>query len=294
MNLHAPLPISDELAPGYTRARGHANRDFAFNFRDAQGAPSRDGNRYHSAVDWFAPGSHVVESPIAGVVFDARKGTRWSGPVFGGVLGIERADGLCVVMRHVEPVVGVGAAVGSGQRVATVSPWSDGWPHAHVEVWRSRSGGYTHENMLDPQACGWVSGLTDAPPADEPPAPTAYAFEELPHDGEGGHGGPRILGQSHGYEDTAAGRARAGAVAAANRLLGRPCSTMRGRLGDGGFRIFALWWAPGTHAAGLAGVRFGPWTSEAGRDRTREAREANTGRTMRPFRGRASLYPYLS
>lgn len=294
MRLHAPLPISDALAPSYTRARGHANRDFAFRFRDAQGACCYLGAKVHSAVDWFAPGSHALVAPVTGRVFDARRGTRWSGPVYGGVLGIERADGICVVMRHVEPSVVVGQVVVAGQRVGSVSPWSDGWSHAHVEVWRSRAGGYSHANMLDPQSIDWVFGLIDPAPLDEPPAPIAYSFEEVPHDGKGGHGGPRIIGQAHGYADNAAGRARAAAVATANRVLGRPCSTMRGRLNEEPFRIFALWWAPGTHAAGLAGVRFGPWLSAAGRTRTRKAREANTGRTMREFRGRASLYPYLS
>ena len=40
--------------------------------------------------------------------------------------------------------------VSAGERVATVTAWRDGPSHAHIEIWRTLSGGYDFENMLDP------------------------------------------------------------------------------------------------------------------------------------------------
>jgi hypothetical protein len=54
------------------------------------------------------------------------------------------------VLRHVVPRVSVDQRVGAGQLVATVVPWRSGPPHVHIELWKSLSGGYRFENMIDP------------------------------------------------------------------------------------------------------------------------------------------------
>ena len=38
----------------------------------------------------------------------------------------------------------------AGQVVARVTPWRDGAPHAHIEVWKSRDADYRFEFMEDP------------------------------------------------------------------------------------------------------------------------------------------------
>ena len=38
----------------------------------------------------------------------------------------------------------------NGQKIASVSAWTGGSTHAHIEHWKSLSGGYRYENMLDP------------------------------------------------------------------------------------------------------------------------------------------------
>ena len=38
----------------------------------------------------------------------------------------------------------------AGQVVARVTPWRDGAPHAHIEVWKNRDANYRFERMEDP------------------------------------------------------------------------------------------------------------------------------------------------
>jgi murein DD-endopeptidase MepM/ murein hydrolase activator NlpD len=55
------------------------------------------------------------------------------------------------VFRHCDPArVRVGQRVEAGQVVARVTPWRDGAPHAHIEVWKSRDADYRIEFMEDP------------------------------------------------------------------------------------------------------------------------------------------------
>lgn len=254
--------------PKYLAARGDGNRDYAYSYQDAQGAPDASGRRYHSAVDWFGPADELVCAPLTGRVFDARRSSDRRGPVYGGVLGIERPDGVCVVMRHVNPSCVVGAEVLEGAPCAVVSPWDDGGPHAHVEIWRSRSGGYRHDNMVDPRAVEWAVGEPEGPP------PAVFFFEELPHD-QGGTG-PVVVWH---------GRGSTKAAVALHRARGRICSTIRDAAGIG----YVLWWREGTYPDLPI---FGPWADAGARTSVAHARQANTGRTMRPFRTRAaSLYP---
>lgn len=157
LRAYPPLPVREDWTPAYLSARGDANRDFAFNLRDAQGAPSLDGNRYHSAVDIFAPGGSPVVSPVAGRVYQVDASRGWTGQVFGGVVRILEPSGVLWVLRHVEPCVSVGQEAIAGEAVASVTPWRDGGPHLHLEIWRTPTGGYRHENMIDPREVEWTT-----------------------------------------------------------------------------------------------------------------------------------------
>lgn len=175
MRAVAPLPIRDDWTPSYLRARGTANRDFAFRFADAQGMHSSSGTRYHGGVDWFAPGGTPFRSPQAGVVVEARDSGDTSGPVYGGTVKVRTVDGIVWVARHVNPTVSVGQAVSAGEEIARVTRWSDNptSSHGHVECWRTLGGGYRIENAIDPAGVEWVEGaqLDEAEEAPTPPPP---------------------------------------------------------------------------------------------------------------------------
>lgn len=140
-------------------------QDYAFRYRDPEGAPSADGNRYHSAVDWFttSKGGDPVRAPHDGVIVESRtSGGDTSGQVFGGTLKLQDPTGRVWVFRHVEPAVPFGDRVDRGDIVAHITRWRD-WPggsHAHHEIWRGLGGGYSHENMVDPATVEWDTRLT--------------------------------------------------------------------------------------------------------------------------------------
>lgn len=133
-------PLSTRMSPGSE-----------FGVPDAEGAPNARGQRFHAGKDWFAPARSAVRSPWAGRIVEVKRSRGNSGQVFGGVVKIERADGVVFVARHVDPRgLRVGQRVRPGQVVAGVSPWTGGSPHAHIELWRTLGGGYRYENMIDP------------------------------------------------------------------------------------------------------------------------------------------------
>jgi murein DD-endopeptidase MepM/ murein hydrolase activator NlpD len=272
IRLVSPIPFRENYGPTYTRDRGDRNYDFAFAFRDAQGMPGGPGGaRVHGGIDMFADGGDPVAAPVTGRIVRSEGGGGVVGQVFGGVVAVEAPEGHAVLMRHVNPTVPLGAAVNAGETIATVTPWQSGWPHAHVEVYRFWPAGYDFRNTIDPRAgVEWVSAAEAAPE----PIPD-YFFEELPHT-EGGLG-PAIVW--HGRGSTAA-------AAAFHKLRYRTVSTVRDADGVG----YVLWWLPGTYPGGLP--IFGPWLEDGAREAKATARERNTGRTMRRFRGRIrSLYP---
>ncbi|MEW5855029.1 MAG: peptidoglycan-binding protein [Myxococcota bacterium] len=122
-----------------------------FRVPDAEGAPARNGTRYHAGKDWFAPGGTTVRSPIAGKIVEVRPSSGNSGQVFGGTVKVQGKDGKVWVFRHVNPAnVRVGQRVDAGDPLARVTNWADGPDHTHIELWRSFSGGYRYENMIDP------------------------------------------------------------------------------------------------------------------------------------------------
>jgi murein DD-endopeptidase MepM/ murein hydrolase activator NlpD len=169
MRALCPLPLRDDWTPSYLRARGDGNRDFAFNLRDAEGAPCRAGGKFHSAVDWFAPGETPVKAPVSGTISRVQPSRGNTGQVFGGVVDILEPSGFVWVMRHVEPGVVPGQQVDAGETVAILTPWRDGGPHLHLEIWRTQSGGYWHENMIDPKTVEWVTASTlEKPPPELP------------------------------------------------------------------------------------------------------------------------------
>lgn len=119
---------------------------------DSEGAPDWNGVRHHAGKDWFAPGRSPVRAPVAGRIIEALVRPTTTGQVFGGSVKLEEAHGKRVwVFRHCDPAgVREGQKVDAGQVIAHVTPWLDGAPHAHIEVWKSRDGGYRFENMEDP------------------------------------------------------------------------------------------------------------------------------------------------
>jgi murein DD-endopeptidase MepM/ murein hydrolase activator NlpD len=146
------LPFGARSAAGVVRPLAtQPKHGSEFKIPDAEGAPANDGHRYHAGFDWFSPGGSPVRAPIAGTVVEAKVRKTNTGQIFGGTVKIQGADGKVWVFRHVEPNVAVGAAVKAGQLVATVTPWRDGAPHAHIELWKTLAGGYDFENMEDPR-----------------------------------------------------------------------------------------------------------------------------------------------
>ncbi len=140
--------------PILTTPRGRS----AFRYPDPEGAPDRDGRRYHAALDWFAPGGAPARSAVDGTVVEAHPSRGETGQVFGGTVKVRRAGGPeVVVVRHVDPGVRVGASVKAGQVVAHVTDWADGPDHAHIEIWRTLAGGYYVPNMIDPGTITWTT-----------------------------------------------------------------------------------------------------------------------------------------
>ncbi len=125
-----------------------------FSLADGEGAPDRNGVKHHAGKDWFAPGRSPVRAPVAGKIIQALVRPTTTGQVFGGCVKIESARGKRVwVFRHCDPVkIREGQKVQAGQVVARVTPWRDGAPHAHIEVWKSKDADYRFEFMEDPMS----------------------------------------------------------------------------------------------------------------------------------------------
>jgi murein DD-endopeptidase MepM/ murein hydrolase activator NlpD len=143
-----PFPAENGLARPLASSCGTSSE---FAIGDPEGAPDRNGVRRHAGKDWFAPGRSPVRAPVAGTIVEAKVRPTTTGQVFGGTVKIEANRGKKVwVFRHCDPTVRVGQKVGAGQIVATVTPWRGGAPHAHIELWKSRSANYRYEQMEDP------------------------------------------------------------------------------------------------------------------------------------------------
>lgn len=271
---YPPLPVRDDWAPSYLAGRpGASNRDFAFHLADPEGCYPRPPG-YHGAVDWFAPAGTEVRAPWSGVVTRVLPGGDTSGAVFGGVLDLSEPSGMVWVMRHVQPLLPVGAEVQAGDVVAKVHRWDGGSEHLHLECWRSKAGGYAIGNMIDPQEFTWDASAAGAA---KPPQRAQFWMEELPH--TSGGSGPVVAGS---HPDPAV----ADRFAAKLRRAGAQVSTVDAI--DG--RRYVLTWAAGTYGERF---RWGPWGNADDRDRVLEQRELVQGRRMRPYRGQdSSLYPW--
>jgi murein DD-endopeptidase MepM/ murein hydrolase activator NlpD len=122
-----------------------------FSMSDAEGAPDNRGTKHHAGKDWFAPGNSPVRAPVNGRIVEAKVRPTNTGQVFGGTVKIQADRGKQVwVFRHVNPTVREGQTVKASEMVAHVTPWRDGSPHAHIELWKTFEGGYDYENMRDP------------------------------------------------------------------------------------------------------------------------------------------------
>ncbi len=120
------------------------------------GVPSPEGalgptGRVHAGYDLFALGGSPVRAPSAGTVIEVKASRGFSGQLFGGTVKVQCDDGRVWVFRHVDPApLNKGMRVPAGYKIATVTPWEDGPPHAHVELWKRLEGGYVITNMEDP------------------------------------------------------------------------------------------------------------------------------------------------
>lgn len=133
-------PVDAKLPPGSE-----------FSMNDPEGAPDARGGRHHAAKDWFAPAGSAVRAPVDGTIVEVRQSRGNSGQVFGGTVKVEAENGQVWVFRHVDPAnLRVGQKVDAGTQIARVADWTSGPDHTHVELWKSLSGGYRYENMIDP------------------------------------------------------------------------------------------------------------------------------------------------
>jgi cell wall-associated NlpC family hydrolase/murein DD-endopeptidase MepM/ murein hydrolase activator NlpD len=157
--------------------------DSEFSMVDAEGAPDAGGTAHHAAYDLFGKPGAPVRSPVAGEVVEVKASRGNSGQIFGGVVKVRGADGKVWVFRHVDPgSVVEGGRVEAGAQIASVSAWTGGTPHVHIELWKTLDGGYHYENMEDPfpQLEQAYSG------GQPPPAPVAAVGGHEAHAGLAG------------------------------------------------------------------------------------------------------------
>ncbi len=127
----------------------------AFNNPDPEGAPDNFGIKRHAALDWFGGGAgSPIYVPQGGKVVEVIRQGRVSNQVYGGVVKIQIPSGIVWVFRHVQPAdnLRVGMRLVSGLRFASIYRWPDtpSSSHVHIEIWKTLSGGYDWENMIDP------------------------------------------------------------------------------------------------------------------------------------------------
>ena len=134
---------------------------------DAEGAPGAEGNM-HAGYDLFAKAGAPVRSPIEGTIVEVKASRGNTGQIFGGTVKVQGADGRVWVFRHVDPAgVVEGGKVTAGQQIASVTEWTGGTHHAHIELWKTLEGGYNVSNMEDPYVelqQAYAGGGTELPP----------------------------------------------------------------------------------------------------------------------------------
>lgn len=118
------------------------------------------GKYHHGALDWFAPPGTPLVAPVGGTIVEVKTpeqvAASSSNPsqVFGGVVKIQMASGMVWVFRHITPLKGlrVGKQVNAGQTIASIFRWATNpsGSHAHIEIWKTLSGGYNMSNLIDP------------------------------------------------------------------------------------------------------------------------------------------------
>ena len=169
----APVAAED-MANTNEGGKLHASE---FHVADAEGAPGAEGN-LHAGYDLFARAGAPVRSPIEGTVVEVKASRGNTGQIFGGTVKVQGADGRVWVFRHVDPTgVVEGGKVTAGQEIASVTEWTGGAHHAHIELWKTLKGGYRVENMEDPYVelqKAYAGGGAELPPD--------------PHAGEGEEG----------------------------------------------------------------------------------------------------------
>ena len=184
----APIaPVAPEdMANTNEGGKLHASE---FDVQDAEGAPGAEGN-LHAGYDLFAKAGAPVRSPIEGTIVEVKASRGNSGQIFGGTVKVQGADGRVWVFRHVDPKdVVEGGKVTAGQEIASVTEWTGGTHHAHIELWKTLEGGYNVSNMDDPyvelQKAYAGGGAALPPDVHETPAAGGHEGHE-DHDHGGG------------------------------------------------------------------------------------------------------------
>jgi cell wall-associated NlpC family hydrolase/murein DD-endopeptidase MepM/ murein hydrolase activator NlpD len=158
-----------------------------FHVQDAEGAPGAEGN-LHAGYDLFAKAGAPVRSPIEGTIVEVKASRGSSGQVFGGTVKVQGADGRVWVFRHVDPKgVVEGGKVTAGQEIASVTEWTGGAHHAHIELWKTFEGGYNVSNMDDPYVeleRAYAGGGAELPPDahEHPPGEDPADHDHAGHD----------------------------------------------------------------------------------------------------------------
>ncbi len=167
-----PVPGGGPVAPVAAEDMANTNEGgklhaSEFDVQDAEGAPGAEGN-LHAGYDLFARAGAPVRSPIEGTIVEVKASRGNSGQIFGGTVKVQGADGRVWVFRHVDPKgVVEGGKVTAGQEIASVTEWTGGTHHAHIELWKTLEGGYNVSNMEDPYVelqTAYAGGGTELPP----------------------------------------------------------------------------------------------------------------------------------
>jgi murein DD-endopeptidase MepM/ murein hydrolase activator NlpD len=198
----APVPVGGEpIAPVAPEDMANTNEGgklhaSEFHVHDAEGAPGAEGN-LHAGYDLFARAGAPVRSPIEGTIVEVKASRGNTGQIFGGTVKVQGADGRVWVFRHVDPKgVVEGAKVTAGQEIASVTEWTGGAHHAHIELWKTLEGGYNVSNMEDPYAelqKAYAGGGAELPPDVHQHAPgDSHAGHDHGGGGELAAAGPAV------------------------------------------------------------------------------------------------------
>ncbi len=141
----------------------------SYGYADAEGQPNSSGQKFHMAIDWFAPANSPVKAPASGKIArlspDPNPGQKATGQVFGGTISVRDTEGRLWTLRHISPsdTISEGQTVNAGDVIGGVKDWA-GPTHIHLELYGPGSDDreYSVEKAINPiQAYQAVGLLTD-------------------------------------------------------------------------------------------------------------------------------------